>query len=133
MASSVTTATLLELYLPDGTYNLWDGDGTILIQNVTYFGTGLIVDVAQVRTTSEFVANDLTLTVAGASPEMMAIALTDNYQGARVVIKLVLLYKSSIVDKERVSIRFDGFISHANFIETDRNENNSTIYLHANQ
>jgi len=66
----------------------WSGVGDKVIDSETYEGAGDIIAFAPQTESAELEANGVTVTVNGIDSALIATALTDDYQGHPITIKL---------------------------------------------
>jgi hypothetical protein len=61
--------------------NLWSGYGTITYNSTGYLGIGTLGTISPVEETTDLAARGISLQLSGVPTAMVAIALTENYQG----------------------------------------------------
>lgn len=71
----------VEMQFDSGTLRFWTGYGDITLESNTYTGTGDIMAVDLVEETSDLSAKSATITMQGVTSEIVALALTEPYQG----------------------------------------------------
>ncbi len=69
---------------PDGIVRLWNGYGPITFAGDTWQGVGDLGGIDGIAESSEIRANPLVVSLNGLKPEIVALALTDGYQGREV-------------------------------------------------
>lgn len=112
---------LLTLKTIQETYRLFNGTGVFKLpdpdtnETLDYFGSGLIVSVSDITNSSEFIHSEMTLTLSGVPPEMVSLAMVENYQNQEVLLELARLDDARNV-KWRGAV-FDGFVSHATIVD----------------
>jgi hypothetical protein len=63
------------------TLRLWTGYGTLVYDNVSYYGTGELLGISSVEETIEMAAKGATLTLSAVPSEVISLALQEPYQG----------------------------------------------------
>jgi hypothetical protein len=63
------------------TLRLWTGYGTLVYDNVSYYGTGELLGISSVEETIEMAAKGATLTLSAVPSEVISLALQSPYQG----------------------------------------------------
>lgn len=61
--------------------HLWSGYGTITYNGTGYLGIGTLGTVSPVEETTDLAARGITMQLSGVPTAMIAVALTENYQG----------------------------------------------------
>lgn len=60
---------------------MWTGLGDIVIDGVTYFGSGNLLGISEIEETSEIAAKGATIDLTGVPSEVLSLALQEPYQG----------------------------------------------------
>lgn len=63
------------------TLRLWTGYGTLVYDDVSYYGTGELLGISSVEETIEMAAKGATLTLSAVPSEVISLALQEPYQG----------------------------------------------------
>jgi len=71
----------IELEFDSGPLRLWTGMGTLVFENVSYTGTGNLLDVSSIEETTDIAVRGATITLSGMPPEIISLALQSPYQG----------------------------------------------------
>lgn len=72
----------VELKFDNDVVRMWTGTGTLVLPDGTsWVGTGTMLGVSAVEETAEMAAKGATLTLSSVSPELLALALAEPYQG----------------------------------------------------
>lgn len=74
------------LFDGDEVLRLWTGVGTLVYQGVSWFGTGSLLQIDTIEETSEIAAKGATVTLSGVPSEVLALALSEPYQGRQAKI-----------------------------------------------
>lgn len=95
MASAITEKVIrygcfLEFDFPSGFLRLWSGRGEKTLSGVVYQGAGELLSISPVDETTEVGAAGLTMTMSGLPPDVLSIALTENYRGRKCKFVLAL-------------------------------------------
>lgn len=92
------------LFDGEQTIRLWTGYGELVYQGVSYFGTGTILTVDSVEETTEISAKGATLTLSSVPSEILALALTEPYQGRKCNIYFGMFSRGSLKTESDVFI-----------------------------
>ena len=65
----------------DNVLRLWTGYGTLVFEDVSYYGTGELLGISSVEETTEMSAKGATLTLSAVPDEVISLALEQPYQG----------------------------------------------------
>lgn len=71
----------IDLMFTSGPLYLWTGVGSTTIAAKSYVGSGNLLNISEVSETSEIAATGATITLAGVPSALLALALTEPYQG----------------------------------------------------
>ena len=66
---------------------LWTGVGDIEFEGDTYTGSGELMQISEIQETSDISARGATLSLSGIPSNLINLALSENYQGRKAVIK----------------------------------------------
>lgn len=70
---------------------MWSGYGDLTIGSTTYTGAGQLLQVSDIRESSDVAANGATLTLSGIPSNLINLALDEDYQGRLCRIKFGLI------------------------------------------
>lgn len=71
----------VEIEFDSGTSRAWSGYGTITIDGNPYYGTGTLGAISAISESTENRASGITLTLSGIPDDLIALALSEQYQG----------------------------------------------------
>jgi len=74
------------LFDGDQTLRLWTGQGTLVYQGQSWYGTGSMLQIDSVEETTEIAAKGASLTLSGIPQEVLSLALSEPYQGRKANI-----------------------------------------------
>ena len=74
-----------------GPLYFWTGLGDLTIGDITYTGTGSMLQISEVKETADIAAAGATLTLSGIPTEILALALQEPYQGRLCYIKFGMI------------------------------------------
>jgi hypothetical protein len=77
--------------IESGPLYFWTGLGDLTIGNITYTGTGSMLQISEVKETADIAAAGATLTLSGIPTEILALALQEPYQGRLCYIKFGMI------------------------------------------
>lgn len=71
--------------------NFWNGIGDLTISGTTYTGAGELLNISEIRESSDIAANGATFTLSGIPSDLISLALDEPYQGrvARVWLGMI--------------------------------------------
>lgn len=95
----------------------WTGTGTITINSQDYIGTGTFIGIDAIQETANVQANGASISISGVPSDLVAVALTESYQGRDATIFLGALDSSGNVVANPYAI-FKGFIDIMSITET---------------
>ena len=80
----------LEFDSPNALY-FWNGYGSLSLGGNTYVGAGNLLNISEIRESSDLAANGATFTLSGIPSDLIALAIDEPYQGrvARVWLGMV--------------------------------------------
>jgi len=61
--------------------HIWTGYGTITVGSTAYLGIGTLGSISPVEETTDLAARGISMQLSGVPTAMLAVALTENYQG----------------------------------------------------
>lgn len=77
--------------LEAGPLYMWTGLGDLTIGNITYLGSGTMLQISDVSETADVSAAGANLTLSGIPTELLALALQEPYQGRLCYIKFGMI------------------------------------------
>ncbi len=83
----------------DRVLRLWTGNGALVYNGNTYYGTGNMLDVSSVEETTQMAVKGASLTLSGVPSEVISLALTEAYQGRTCDIYFGLFQRGFILDE----------------------------------
>ena len=92
--------------------NFWTGLGTKTINGTEYTGTGYLLDISSIEETSEISAKGAKLVLSGIPTTLLALALTEPYQGRECRI-----YFGVESDTTDMTELFTGYMDQMNLFE----------------
>ena len=108
LASSLKAALLVWLDFASGAVRLTNASSSMTWQGEHYVAVGSLGSVEAIAETSDLSASGVRMTLSGIDASLVAIALTESYQGRRGQVRLALLNDAmQVVD---ALILFDGKI-----------------------
>jgi hypothetical protein len=90
------------LFDGDNTLRMWTGQGTLVYDGVSYYGTGQILTVDSVEETTEMSAKGATLTLSAVPPQVLSLALSEPYQGRRCNIFFGMFASGNLLTESNV-------------------------------
>lgn len=120
MVTEVTGAlirpiTLIKFEFDSGDLNLWSGVGTLSWSGDTYTGAGNLLGVSNITETETTDANGVEFTLSGV-PDIVAIALAEDYQGRTVTMWRGMFDSSKAIIADPVKL-FSGIMDSMPIIE----------------
>jgi len=79
---------------------LWTGQGTLVYQGVSWFGTGNLLQIDTIEETSEIAAKGATVTLSGVPSEVLSLALSEPYQGRQAKIYFGTFSKGQLLQED---------------------------------
>jgi hypothetical protein len=76
----------LELLFDDDALRLWTGQGDLVSQGETWFGTGTFLQFDTIEETGDISAKGASVSLSGVPTEIISLALSEPYQGRRANI-----------------------------------------------
>lgn len=92
------------LFDDDQTLRMWTGTGTLVYDDLSWYGLGNILTLDTVEETSEIAAKGATLTLSAVPSEVVSLALTEPYQGRKANIYFGTLSKGSVLQESSAYI-----------------------------
>ena len=92
---SLSPFVAVQLDLDTYTLRMWSGYGTKNINGSNFIGVGTLLGVSAVEETTELSAVGATLSLSGVPPDMLSLALNEQYQGRRAHVYLGVLTNPS--------------------------------------
>ena len=126
-ASSLKPFIAIEIEFELGTTRAWSGYGSITIDGEEYFGVGTLGSIGSVSESSENKAVGVQLRLSGIPPELIATALSENYQGNPTSIYLGALNE----DHSIVSSPYKIFSGQIDTMSVNEDSESASITLTA--
>lgn len=83
---------------------LWTGQGTLVYNDLEWYGTGQLLSIGAIEETTEIAAKGATLTLSGVPSEVLSLALTEPYQGRVANIYFGTFTKGKLLTESSVYI-----------------------------
>lgn len=98
----------------------WTGLGEITLNGNTYTGTGNLLQISQVQETQDIAAKGMTLSLSGIPSALLALALTEPYQGrtCKVYLGFMTSWESPDTSPDTMEI-FSGYMDQMTIDEGD--------------
>lgn len=84
----------------DRVLRLWTGNGILVYNGYSYYGTGVMLDISAVEETTQMAVKGASLTLSGVPSEVISLALTEAYQGRTCNIYFGLFQRGYILDED---------------------------------
>lgn len=84
----------------DRVLRLWTGNGILVYNGDSYYGTGVMLDISAVEETTQMAVKGASLTLSGVPSEVISLALTEAYQGRTCNIYFGLFQRGYILDED---------------------------------
>jgi hypothetical protein len=84
-------ALFVKAEFPSGDLNLWTGRGERTIGADTYYGSGNVMAIEEVKETQKLQANGLAFTLSGIDSALISAALTEEYQWQPITMNFAVL------------------------------------------
>jgi hypothetical protein len=84
--------------------NLWSGYGTITYAGTGYLGIGTLGTISPVEETTDLAARGITMQLSGVPTAMIAVALSENYQGKECSVMFAALDSSGALVSTPITI-----------------------------
>lgn len=79
---------------------LWTGQGTLVYQGLSWFGTGNLLSIDTIEETSEIAAKGATVTLSGVPSEVLSLALSEPYQGRKAKIYFGTFSRGNLLQED---------------------------------
>ena len=96
------------LFDGDEVLRLWTGVGTLVFQDVSWYGTGSLLQIDTIEETSEIAAKGATITLSGVPSEVLSLALSEPYQGRQAKIYFGTFTQGSLLQEDSAYILLQG-------------------------
>lgn len=90
----------VELLFDGGAERIWTGAGNLVLDGVTYFGTGNLLNISVVEETADLSARGIELTLSGVPTALLSAALNSDYQGRTCTLGFGAFSAGSSILKE---------------------------------
>lgn len=115
----------VELLFDSGAVRFWTGYGEIIANGEEWAGSGQIMGIAPSNETTDLSANGMTLTFGGLDPNIVAVALTENYRG-----RIATLYIGALDStNQAVSNLYQLFSGRMDTMSITEDGNTSTLSI----
>ena len=84
--------------------HIWTGYGTITVGSTAYLGIGTLGSISPVEETTDLAARGISMQLSGVPTAMVAVALTENYQGRECSVLFGALQASGALVSSPVTI-----------------------------
>ena len=84
--------------------HIWTGYGTITVGSTAYLGIGTLGSISPVEETTDLAARGISMQLSGVPTAMLAVALTENYQGRECSVLFGALQSSGALVSSPVTI-----------------------------
>ena len=84
--------------------HIWTGYGTITVGSTAYLGIGTLGSISPVEETTDLAARGISMQLSGVPTAMLAVALTENYQGRECSVLFGALQASGALVSSPVTI-----------------------------
>ena len=84
--------------------HIWTGYGTITVGSTAYLGIGTLGTISPVEETTDLAARGISMQLSGVPTAMLAVALTENYQGRECSVLFGALQASGALVSSPVTI-----------------------------
>lgn len=84
--------------------HIWTGYGTITVGSTGYLGLGTLGSISTVEETTDLAARGISMQLSGVPTAMLAVALTENYQGRECSVLFGALDSSGALVSSPVTI-----------------------------
>ena len=115
----------VELMFDSGVVRFWTGYGEITANNQIWAGSGLIMGISSTNEDTDLTANGMTLTFGGLNPNIVAVALTENYRGRTAKLYMGALDASN----QPVSTLYQLFAGRMDTMSITEDGNTSTLVI----
>lgn len=87
-ASELIPFIMMAMFFDGGTIRIWNGNQELIWNGDAFIGAGNLIGINQVAEMADLQATGTAVTLSGISNEILAIAMTEPYQGRRATIWL---------------------------------------------
>lgn len=84
----------------DRVLRLWTGNGILVYNGSSYYGTGTMLDISSVEETTQMAVKGASLVLSGVPSEVISLALTEQYQGRTCNIYFGLFQRGFVLDED---------------------------------
>jgi len=84
--------------------HIWSGYGTITVGSTAYLGIGTLGSISPIEETTDLAARGISMQLSGVPTAMLAVALTENYQGRECSVLFGALQASGALVSSPVTI-----------------------------
>ena len=102
---------------------LWSGIGDLTVGGITYVGTGALLNISDVTETADIRAAGASITLAGLDPTIIALAISQPYQGRLCKIKF------GVFENNVASDLIDLFVGYMDQMTINEAADSCTIQL----
>jgi len=107
--------------------HIWTGYGTITVGSTAYLGIGTLGSISPVEETTDLAARGISMQLSGGPTAMLAVALTENYQGRECSVLFGALEASGALVSSPVTI----FSGRMDVMSINDDGQNATIGMSA--
>jgi len=107
--------------------HIWTGYGTITVGSTAYLGIGTLGSISPVEETTDLAARGISMQLSGVPTAMLAVALTENYQGRECSVLFGALQASCALVSSPVTI----FSGRMDVMSINDDGQNATIGMSA--
>jgi len=107
--------------------HIWTGYGTITVGSTAYLGIGTLGSISPVEETTDLAARGISMQLSGVPTAMLAVALTENYQGRECSVLFGALQSSGALVSSPVTI----FSGRMDVMSINDDGQNATIGMSA--
>ena len=107
--------------------HIWTGYGTITVGSTAYLGIGTLGSISPVEETTDLAARGISMQLSGVPTAMLAVALTENYQGRECSVLFGALQASGALVSSPVTI----FSGRMDVMSINDDGKNATIGMSA--
>jgi hypothetical protein len=107
--------------------HIWTGYGTITVGSTAYLGIGTLGSISPVEETTDLAARGISMQLSGVPTAMLAVALTENYQGRECSVLFGALEASGALVSSPVTI----FSGRMDVMSINDDGQNATIGMSA--
>jgi len=107
--------------------HIWTGYGTITVGSTAYLGIGTLGSISPIEETTDLAARGISMQLSGVPTAMLAVALTENYQGRECSVLFGALQASGALVSSPVTI----FSGRMDVMSINDDGQNATIGMSA--